>query len=369
MKLAFVSTVFGYPLGGADTLWVHAAEAAAARGDALLLLIPATTAAHPRIDALVRQGARLVVRPDPSQPRPWSRRLWNRLRRSPAVEVAALAAFAPDLVVVSGGATYDLAFEPALLDWLRTTGTRHRIVANFQFENPTLDEPLRGRARAALLGAERLFFVSHRNLASTRRHLGDDLARAAVLQNPLRSVPPQALPWPASPPWRFAALARLEGVKGLPPLLHAFADRLRAEPDWTLSIFGRGPQQAELAETARRLGLAERVTLRGFEPDLARIWSEHHLLVSPALEEGVPMTIPEAMLHGRPVLATRVGGAEDWIEDGANGWICPAPTVELLGETLVRAWRDRARWAELGTAARRTAGARYRADDHLQLIA
>lgn len=80
------------------------------------------------------------------------------------------------------------------------------------------------------------------------------------------------------------------------------------------------------------------------------------------------MTIPEAMLHGRPVLATRVGGAEDWIEDGATGWLCPAPTLELLADSLARAWRDRTRWPQMGQAARRAAKARYRPDGHLQLI-
>lgn len=369
MRIAFVSTVFGYPLGGADTLWIHAAEAAVARGDAVLLLIPATTAAHPRVDALVGRGVRLVVRADPAQRTPWIARAWNRLRRRPPAEVAALAAFGPDRVVVSGGATYDLAFEVAIHEWLRSTGTPHRFVANFQLENPALDEPLRGRALAALLGAERVFFVSRRNLASTQRHLGDPLGHATILQNPLRSLPGEPPAWPATPPWRLAAVARLEGVKGLPLLLHALASSLGAEPGWSLSIFGRGPQRAELEAAAGRLGLADRVVLRGFETDLARIWSDHHILVSPALEEGVPMTIPEAMLHGRPVLATRVGGAEDWIEDGASGWLCPAPTIELLGESLTRAWGARSRWPDMGLKARTSARDRYRADDHLQLIA
>lgn len=368
MKLAVISTVFGYPLGGADTLWIHAAEAAARRGDGLLLLLPATTAAHPRVEALVQRGAQLVIRPDPSAPRPLTERLWQRLWPRPGPEVSALAAFRPDLVVISGGATYDLSFEPALAGWLGSSGTRHRFIANFQVENPVLDEPARSRALAVLLGAERVFFVSDRNLASTRRHLSHDLPHAAVVQNPLRAVPAASRPWPGSPPFRLAAVARLEGVKGLPLLLHALAAGLGYERDWVLSIFGRGPQREELTAAAQRLGLAGRVALRGYEPDLARIWDEHHLLVSPALEEGVPMTIPEAMLHGRPVLATRVGGAEGWIDDGATGWLCPAPTFELLAASLTRVWQDRARWREMGAAARCSARERYRPDDHLHLI-
>ncbi len=368
MKLAFVSTVFGYPWGGADTLWTNAAEAALARGDAVLLVLPPTTAADTRVRALERDGATLVIRPDPSVFRP----LWQRARQRLTVgrppDLRALADFRPDLVIISGGGTYDLAAEPALGAWISASRTRYRLIANFQVENPTLDEPARTRAAQALEGAERLYFVSRRNLASTRRHLGAVLPQAVVVQNPLRSVPPGPVAWPASPPWRLAALARLEGVKGLRLLLHALALSLGKERDWRLSIFGRGPQHAELTAAATRLGLADRVALRGYDSDLQRIWAEHHLLVSPALEEGVPMTIPEAMLHGRPVLATRVGGAEDWIADQVDGYLCPAPTVELLATTLAEAWSDRAHWPIKASAAYASSHARYVATDHLQLI-
>jgi len=368
MKLAFISTVFGYPLGGADTLWIHAAEAAVSRGDRLLLLLPATTADHARVEMLVKAGAELLVRRDPAVPRPLFERLRNRIIHRATPEVQALATFAPDLVIISGGGTYDLAAETALGAWIKASRTRYRLIANFQVENPTLDEPGRTRAGEALESAERVFFVSQRNLASTRRHLGAALPRAVVVQNPLRAVPPGPIPWPESPPWRLAALARLEGVKGLPLLLHALAASLGPEQDWTLSIFGRGPQHAELTAAATRLGLADRVSLRGFDPDLQRIWTEHHLLVSSALEEGVPMTIPEAMLHGRPVLATRVGGAEDWIADNVDGYLCPAPTVDLLATTLAKAWADRENWPAKASAAYASARARYVDTDHLQLI-
>jgi glycosyltransferase involved in cell wall biosynthesis len=92
-------------------------------------------------------------------------------------------------------------------------------------------------------------------------------------------------------------------------------------------------------------------------------------MVSPAIDDGVPMTIPEAMLCQRPVLATCVGGAEDWLVDRDTGYLCSAPTIPLLGACLRAALADQARWPALGTAAGIAALQRYRPADYLRLIA
>ena len=138
--------------------------------------------------------------------------------------------------------------------------------------------------------------------------------------------------------------------------------------DWTLDFYGDGPERPLLDRAIRDLGLEGRVALRGFVSDLESIWSNHVLLLSAAVDEGVPMTIPEAMLRGRPVLATRVGGAEDWISAGKDGFLCAAATHADLVASLSEAWAERDRWKELGEAAARSAGMRYRPDDFLRII-
>jgi glycosyltransferase involved in cell wall biosynthesis len=59
----------------------------------------------------------------------------------------------------------------------------------------------------------------------------------------------------------------------------------------------------------------------------------------------------EAMGFGRPVLRTPYGGCSEWIEDGENGFVCPAAEVDVLVETLKRALSERSRWREMGLAA------------------
>jgi glycosyltransferase involved in cell wall biosynthesis len=92
------------------------------------------------------------------------------------------------------------------------------------------------------------------------------------------------------------------------------------------------------------------------------------MLISPAVDEGVPMTIPEAMLCGRPALATSVGGAPDWITAESNGFLCPSASVDLLTAALSHAWALRAKWREMGERAAKDATERYRPMDFRQLV-
>ncbi|MBI3885660.1 MAG: glycosyltransferase family 4 protein [Opitutae bacterium] len=373
MKLAFVSTILGYPWGGADAAWTAAAEAALARGDQVLLALSALTAAHPRVAALVQAGATLVVRPPPAARPVFGRGHWHSLRRrlgaysDPAV--VAVGAFRPDLVLFSCGGTDDLVVEADWVAWLAASATRYRVVANWQAEHPATSPDHCALLRKLFLASDGVFFLSERNLAVTRRHLANALPDARAFQVPLRWQPADASPWPDASVLRFAAVARLEPVKGLDLLLPALHEALGSEPAWQLNLFGRGPDEAKLRALAARLGLADRVVFRGYVGGLREIWTENHLFVSPALDEGVPMTIPEAMLCGRPALATDLGGAPEWIRDGVTGFLCPVPTAAALEATLRTAWAARARWPAMGGAAAAAAKQRYLPEDFLRLIA
>ena len=167
MRIAFVSTILHYPWGGADALWTSAAEMALTRGDQVFMAVSALTARHERIAALRAGGAEAFIRPTPEEAGALWRRAWRKgpwAARHPHRLRDQVRAFRPDLVVISCGGTYDPILEPALMAWLRESGTRFRLVANFQEEHPPLDESGRQSARAALLAAERIFCVSPRNL-------------------------------------------------------------------------------------------------------------------------------------------------------------------------------------------------------------
>lgn len=369
MKVAFISTILGYPWGGADTLWTRAAEAAQERGDQLLLSVSTAVTRHHRIATLIKTGATAVVRDPVTAPPSFGARVRRKLglARSPdAGLIAALRAFRPDIVIFSQGGTYDLLLHRDLTAWLRSSGTRYRIIANWQEEDPQLDAASLAFIRDVFVAADRLNFVSTRNLTVTRRHLALPLPNAQVIQNPLRWQPADVAPWPAGPVTRLATVSRLDEGKGIQLLLQALTDCGPTLPDWQLNIYGQGPYEAPLRTAAAPLG--SRVQFRGYVKQLRDIWAANHLMVSPALEDGVPMTIPEAMLCQRPVLATCVGGAEDWLEHGRTGFLCPARDTGALAATLRTAFAARDHWPAMGQAAQVSAQARYLAHDYLQLV-
>lgn len=369
MRIAFLSTILSYPWGGADTLWTRAAEAAQERGDVLLIAVSPLTANHPRVQRLVQRGARQILRTHVGPPR-WPKRIVRRFTPRnwlPDPVISELEKFSPDLVVVSCGGTYCLSIESALVEWIVSRRARFRLILNFQPEHPILDEQGRAKIEQVFPLAERLFFVSQRNLATTRRHLLLPLPHATVIHNPLREAPGGGQRWPQREQPSLAFVGRLEPVKGADLLIHALAESLAAEYEWSLSVFGKGPEENYLRKLARLCGMEDRIIFHGYQPSLEQIWSDHHLLVSPSIDDGVPMTIPEAMMHGRPVVATKVGGAEDWIE-GGTGFLAESPTLEVLAQAIKQAFDQRSRWKEMGQKAAASFAARYRPDDYIRVI-
>lgn len=371
MRTAFVSTILDYPLGGADTLWARAAELALDRGEKILLAISARTAEHPRIQAMQARGACLVLREPPASSPTLLRKVRHRLRRlrqTPDELIAALAPFKPERVIFSLGGTYDLLLLPRCVEWLIASQIPFQAIANWQREHPSLPESEIDWIRTVFATAGRLVFVSQRNLAVTRRHLLAPLPNATVLHNPLRWTAADASPWPTSSPATLATVSRLDEGKGIQLLLHALATCTSNLPEWRLNIYGAGPHESALRAIVAALRLDSYVRFRGYEKDLRAIWADNQLMCSPSLDDGVPMTIPEAMLCGRPVLATCVGGAEDWVTDETSGFLCPAPTLPLLCATLQRALIARERWPAIGAAAAHSARSLYRPDDYKKLL-
>jgi glycosyltransferase involved in cell wall biosynthesis len=79
--------------------------------------------------------------------------------------------------------------------------------------------------------------------------------------------------------------------------------------------------------------------------------------VLPSRHEGLPLSLVEAMLAGRPTIATDAGGIAELLTDNETGFLAAAPTVAAFSDALERAWAARARWPQLGATARMRAQA------------
>jgi glycosyltransferase involved in cell wall biosynthesis len=120
--------------------------------------------------------------------------------------------------------------------------------------------------------------------------------------------------------------------------------------NWRLHLYGDGENREGLARCAQRLGLADRVVFEGYVADVEKIWSLNHVLVMPSRIEGLPLAVVEAMLCGRPVVATDVAGAEV-VEDGVTGFLAEVPAVGSIGNALERFWARREEGKDIGAAA------------------
>ena len=149
----------------------------------------------------------------------------------------------------------------------------------------------------------------------------------------------------------IVALGSLRKEKGFDILLEAFALMVKAHPDWSLTIFGEGPERGALEVQSRKLEIAGCVNLPGVTNDpLARL-AEGDLFVLSSRVEGFPNALTEAMSVGLPVIATDVGAVPEIICEGINGLIVPSNDIGALSAAMSRLMRDEVDRCRLGSQA------------------
>jgi glycosyltransferase involved in cell wall biosynthesis len=162
----------------------------------------------------------------------------------------------------------------------------------------------------------------------------------------------------AGGPTVFGTLARLDHIKGLDLLLAAVAQL----PNAQLVIAGEGPDRDALRTQAQQLGLGERLRLLTWSDHPHKLFDELDVFVLPSRLEGFPLSIIEAMLAGRPVVATDVGSVREAVVDGDTGHVVPPDNVDALRDALSRLLGDAAEQRRLGDAGRARALEHFTAD-------
>jgi glycosyltransferase involved in cell wall biosynthesis len=141
--------------------------------------------------------------------------------------------------------------------------------------------------------------------------------------------------------------------KGVFDLLPALASALQAAPSLRLVIGGNGELDRARAMVTT-LGLDKQVQLLGWvtgDQKQAALRSAD-VYVLPSHNEGLPVSILEAMSHGLPIVATRVGGIPELLRDGVDGLLLEPGDVPALASALVRLATQRDQRINMGQAAR-----------------
>ena len=124
-------------------------------------------------------------------------------------------------------------------------------------------------------------------------------------------------------------VARLDAVKRLDVFLRVVAEVARRVPSVSAAIVGTGPGLHDLQRLADELGLRDRVTLAGYQPDIAAWLRRAKVFLLTSDSEGLPLSVLEAMTFGLPAVVSDVGELRDCVRDGFNG--CRVPAGDVSG--------------------------------------
>ena len=204
---------------------------------------------------------------------------------------------------------------------------------------------------SVMLGISRrakAFVALSRDGIAEARKIGVPPERITTIPNGVRVADAGALPQPPEGAILFVGVLRKQ--KGLDCLLTALA-RVGNAP-WRLCLVGPGPEEPALQRMAQQLGVSDRVRFVGQVEDPSPYYRRASLFVLPSWAEGMSNALLEAMAFGLPVVATRVGGSVDVIEDGVTGLLVEPGDPEQLAAAMARVLTDRGLARTLGGNAR-----------------
>jgi glycosyltransferase involved in cell wall biosynthesis len=153
--------------------------------------------------------------------------------------------------------------------------------------------------------------------------------------------------------------ARMHPEKGYEHLLASLPGVLAQVPELILLVAGTGPLEARYRALCGSMGIERSVRFLGFRRDLADLIVASDLVVLPSLAEAFGLVAAEALYLGVPVVASRVGGIPEIVDDGIDGLLVPPGDDEALTGALARLLLDGARRRTLQGAGRDKIASRF----------
>lgn len=147
-------------------------------------------------------------------------------------------------------------------------------------------------------------------------------------------------------------IARLVAIKGHTYFFEAakmILDKIKVA---RFIVIGDGELREELKNLTKRLKIEKETFFLGFRSDLDRIYADLDIAVLSSLNEGLPTAIIEAMAAAKPVVATRVGGVVDLIENGVNGILVPSKDSPQLASACLDLLKNHEKARKMGQEGR-----------------
>ncbi len=150
-------------------------------------------------------------------------------------------------------------------------------------------------------------------------------------------------------------VCRLTRIKGVDLLIFALARLRERIPRMAALIIGDGEERKKLEEQCRTAGLSDRVRFLGTRSDIPELLPALDLFLLCSRNEGMGRALVEAMACGKPVVASRVGGIPDVVEEGMTGLLVPPEDPPAVAEAIRTLAADPARRHQMGERGRERA--------------
>jgi glycosyltransferase involved in cell wall biosynthesis len=131
-------------------------------------------------------------------------------------------------------------------------------------------------------------------------------------------------------------LARYSKEKRHDLAVEAFSKVVKALPNATLSMYGKGSEKTAIISLIARLGLQKSVFVNDYTQDVSSVYRRAGISILTSTNEGYPLGIMESLSNGCPVIAFDVRyGPADMIEEGVSGWLVPFGDIDALANRIV----------------------------------
>lgn len=134
---------------------------------------------------------------------------------------------------------------------------------------------------------------------------------------------------------KFIVASHLRASKGIQDLIKAVSLLSKETKNkLKVDIFGEGPMEKELKQLVKSLNLENNFTFKGSTPELPNLYKDYSFLLQPTYMECFSLSILESLASNVPVITTPVGGNEEVVTHGINGFIFPAKDFNELSRVL-----------------------------------
>lgn len=355
MKVLIVTLNNSSPKGGSEKLWRELAKILVDKGAEVVVSVyrhqafyqaaklPSDVAIHKRIP--MRFGKSLLQRVYYYFVGRWQEGI--QIRQVVQREQ-------PNHVFISFGGFAELD-NPRLLKTLQTLNCDYSAVFHNNTEDYSFQPQSIVLAREFCVNAKNIYLVSHRIGQIFQRQVAFPNFSYKLIANPMTEKSISSLSIYDDPiaPVKLAFIGTLDvSVKGIALLIQSMAGDEWPTKNVTLDIYGEGKDRELIETLISEFHLKNSVKVVGWTDDIDKVWNDHHILVLPSFNEGMPMVIHEAMLRQRIVIATDVGGNSEVIDHGKTGFLAPSASLAQLNHAFNQCFHARAQWSEIAAAAR-----------------